>query len=58
VADELCGDLLRQISEALFVKSPNAIRVGGGPVAAEDGDFDTDGVAYKVRHCFGGTLME
>jgi len=42
----------------LFVKEPNAMRVGGGPVAAEDGDFDTDGINYKVRHVFGGTLME
>ena len=42
----------------LFVKEPNAMRVGGGPVAAEDGDFDTDGINYKVRHVIGGTLME
>jgi hypothetical protein len=43
---------------ALFVKSPNAMRVGGGAVAAEDGDFETDGINYKVRHVFGGVLEE
>lgn len=52
------GFLRSDQEPALFVKSPNATRVGGGAVMAEDGDFDTDGVAYKVRHCFGGTLME
>lgn len=42
----------------LFVKEPNSMRVGGGAVAAEDGDFDTDGINYKVRHVLGGTLEE
>jgi hypothetical protein len=42
----------------LFLKSPNATRIGGGPVAAEDGDFETDGVNYKVRHVYGGSLIE
>lgn len=52
------GFLRGHESPELFVKSPNAMRVGGGPVAAEDGDFDTDGINYKVRHVFGGTLMD
>lgn len=42
----------------LFTKTPNAVRVGGGAVAPEDGDFDTDSVEHKVRHVFGGTLMD
>jgi hypothetical protein len=42
----------------LFLKSPNATRIGGGPVAAEDGDFETDGINYKVRHVYGGSLIE
>jgi hypothetical protein len=42
----------------LFLKSPNATRIGGGMVGAEDGSFETDGIDYKVRHCFGGALME
>jgi hypothetical protein len=42
----------------LFMKSPNSIRIGGGLTAPEDGDFDTDAIDMKVRHVFGGTLME
>jgi hypothetical protein len=42
----------------LFAKSPNATRIGGGPVAPEDGDFDVDGVDWKIRHVLGGTLMD
>lgn len=41
----------------IFMKSPNATRVGGG---ADDfaGDFDTDSIMYKVRHVLGGTRMD
>lgn len=42
----------------LFMKSPNAVRIGGGNVGAEDGSFETDGIDYKVRHVIGGTLIE
>ena len=42
----------------VFVKEPNARRLGGGPVDPMDGDFDTDAIEYKVRHVFGGTLMD
>ncbi len=35
----------------IFMKAPNATRVGGGNVAE---DFDNDSVNYKVRHVFGG----
>jgi hypothetical protein len=42
----------------MFMKSPNATRIGGGTVAAEDGDFDTDSVEYKVRHVIGGSLLD
>lgn len=42
----------------LFQKSPNAVRVGGGAVAPEDGDFDSDSVEWKIRHTLGGTLMD
>lgn len=52
------GFLRGNESPALYLKSPNAMRVGGGTVGGEEGDFDTDGVSYKVRHVFGGTMME
>lgn len=42
----------------LFQKTANAVRVGGGPVGPEEGDFDTDSVDWKVRHVFGGVLMD
>lgn len=42
----------------IFIKQPNAQRVGGGGVNPLDGDFDTDSVEYKVRHVFGGVTEE
>jgi len=40
----------------VFMKAPNATRVGGG--GADDFDFDTDSREYKVRHILGGTRMD
>jgi hypothetical protein len=40
----------------IFMKQPNAVRVGGG--GADEFDFDTDSREYKVRHIFGGTRMD
>lgn len=42
----------------LFMKAANAVRIGGGLVGAEEGSFETDGIDYKVRHVFGGGLLE
>jgi len=42
----------------MFMKSPNAVRVGGGTVDPMQGDFDTDSLEYKVRHVLGGTTMD
>ena len=42
----------------IFIKTPNAQRVGGGAINATDGDFDTDSIEYKVRHVFGGTRLD
>ncbi len=52
------GFLIGHESPELFQKSPNATRVGGGLVDPTDGDFDTDSVEWKVRHVFGGVLMD
>lgn len=52
------GFLRGHESPELFMKSPNAVRIGGGTVGAEDGDFDTDSIEYKVRHVVGGTLLD
>lgn len=42
----------------VFIKAPNAQRVGGGDINPLDGDFDTDSIEYKVRHVLGGTRVE
>ena len=42
----------------MFMKSPNAVRIGGGQVSPMDGDFDSDDLMFKVRHCWGGTMMD
>jgi hypothetical protein len=52
------GFLIGHENPELFQKTPNAIRVGGGMATPEDGDFDTDSVEWKLRHVFGGTLMD
>jgi hypothetical protein len=43
---------------AVFIKSANARRLGGGEVDPMDGDFDTDSVAYKVRHVIGSARVD
>jgi hypothetical protein len=52
------GFLLGHEQPELWVKSPNARRVGGGMVNPEEGDFEHDAVQYRVRHVLGGTLMD
>jgi len=52
------GKLRGHENPEIFIKTPNAQRVGGGMINPLDGDFDTDSIEYKVRHCFGGTTME
>lgn len=42
----------------LFMKSPNAVRVGGGTVNPLEGSFEDDSVDYKIRHVLGGTLID
>jgi len=44
----------------IFMKSPNAVRVGGGASLIDpmQGDFDNDGIDYKVRHVFGGSIVD
>lgn len=52
------GFLIGHETPELFMKSPNAIRVGGGLASPEDGDFDTDSTEWKIRHVLGGTLID
>lgn len=52
------GFLTGRDTPELWVKSPNAMRVGGGPVAPEEGDFEHDAIQYRVRQVVGGVLMD
>ncbi len=51
------GFLMGHEAPELFRKSPNATRVSGGLAAPEDGDFDSDSIAWKCRMIMGGVLM-
>lgn len=51
------GFLKGNESPALFQKVSNQQRVGG-PASPMDGSFEDDSTAYKVRHVFGGTLLD
>lgn len=51
------GKLTGHEEPEIFIKNPNAMRIGGG----EDpfgGDFDTDSIEYKVRHVVGGAVFD
>lgn len=52
------GFLIGHETPELWVKSPNAQRVGGGATAPEEGDFEHDAIQYRVRMIMGGTLMD
>ncbi len=52
------GFLIGHETPELWMKSSNAVRVGGGVVAPQEGDFEHDGIQYRVRHVLGGTLMD
>jgi hypothetical protein len=52
-----------QETPALFMRSPNAVRISensalGGDADPMSGSFENDEVAYKVRHCVGAGLYE
>lgn len=47
------ADLIGYEDPQLFMKSSNAIHLGGGPVDAFDGDFDSDAMDFKLRDFFG-----
>ncbi len=51
------GFLRGHTEPEIFMKDPDARQVGGD-VNAQDGDFDSDTIKYKVRHVFGGGQMD
>lgn len=52
------GFLTAHPTPEMFMKAPNALRIGGGMADVMDGDFDSDSIEWKIRHVFGGTLMD
>jgi hypothetical protein len=52
------GFLIGHETPELWVKSPNAQRVGGGATAPEEGDFEHDSIQYRVRMILGGVLQD
>lgn len=42
----------------MFMKAPNAVRVGGGDVSPFDGSFENDSVEYKIRYVIGGSVID
>lgn len=52
------GFLRGHESPELFMQDPDQIRVGGGASGPMEGDFQTDSVAYKVRHVLGGARID
>lgn len=45
-------------SPEIFMKASNQVPVGGGLTDPMGGDFDTDKIVYKVRHCVGGGALD
>lgn len=42
----------------MFMKSPNAVRVGGGEISPFDGSFENDSIAYKTRYVIGSVVID
>ena len=65
------GKLRGHEQPELFMKLPNSVAVGEGAMGPGpgitpgtmnmnpmEGDFDTDSIHYKIRHCFGGVTID
>lgn len=52
------GFLAGHETPEIWMKSPNAVRVGGGTLSPMSGDFDTDSIEYRIRHVIGATRVD
>jgi hypothetical protein len=52
------GHLKGHEAPEIWMKAPDAVRVGGGTVGQFDGDFATDNIFYRTRHTLGGTSLD
>lgn len=50
--------LAGRTSPEICMKASNKVSSGGGTVSPFDGDFETDDVFYRVRHCLGGCRLD
>jgi hypothetical protein len=52
------GFLIGHEAPEIWMKSADAVRVGGGAVSPEMGTFDTDTIQWRVRHVLGGSTID
>lgn len=52
------GFLIGHETPEIWMKSSDAVRVGGGAVDPEQGSFDLDAVQWRVRHVLGGSMID
>jgi hypothetical protein len=45
-------------SPEICMKASDKVSTGGGTISPFEGDFESDDVKYRVRHCFGGTQLD
>lgn len=42
----------------LVMKNSNKVTVGGAPLSAMEGDFESDSIRWRIRHILGGTRID
>lgn len=52
------GFLRGRSAPQLYIKNPDQMLIGGGTADVMEGNFDNDGVDYKLRHFFGGIRVD
>ena len=45
-------------SPEICMKASNKASVGGGSIGPFEGDFETDDIMWRVRHCLGGSVLD
>lgn len=45
-------------SPEICMKASNKVTLTGGPIGPFEGDFDTDDILWRVRHCLGETQLD
>lgn len=50
--------LLGHENPEICMKAPDKVAVGGGSIDPMEGDFQSDNIRYRVRHCLGGGQLD